>query len=166
MSATNRVVVVGVASNFRRAKNIKKSLRKMRLLLGQLEISQLTKSADFSGKGAFYWNVVVKFKSRLPIKEIKTLMKGIESSCGRLKQSKELGCVSMDLDLLLREDTSSERFCLLDKGLPDNLPLVSALVELISFQELLSVDPFLDRSLKNLYRERFRSLKIKWDSIL
>ena len=96
--------MVGVASNFRRSKNIKKSLRKMRLLLGQLEISQLTKSADFSGKGAFYWNVVVKFKSRLPIKEIKTLMKGIESSCGRRKQSKELGCVSMDLDLLLRED--------------------------------------------------------------
>ena len=53
MSATNRVVVVGVASNFRRAKNIKKSLRKMRLLLGQLEISQLTKSADFSGKEHF-----------------------------------------------------------------------------------------------------------------
>ena len=138
----------------------------MRLLLGQLEISQLTKSADFSGKGAFYWNVVVKFKTRLPIKEIKTLMKGIESSCGRLKQSKELGCVSMDLDLLLREDTSSERFCLLDKGLPDNLPLVSALAELFSFQELLSVDPLLELSLKNLDRERFSSLKIKWDSIL
>ena len=138
----------------------------MKLLLGQLEISQLTKSADFSGKGAFYWNVVVKFKSRLPIKEIKTLMKGIESSCGRLKQSKELGCVSMDLDLLLREDTSSERFCLLDKGLPDNLPLVSALAELFSFQELLSVDPLLERSLKKLDRERFSSLKIKWDSIL
>ena len=138
----------------------------MRLLLGQLEISQLTKSADFSGKGAFYWNVVVKFKTRLPIKEIKTLMKGIESSCGRHKQSKELGCVSMDLDLLLREDTSSERFCLLDKGLPDNLPLVSALAELFSFQELLSVDPLLERSLKNLDRERFSSIKIKWDSIL
>ncbi len=138
----------------------------MRLLLGQLEISQLTKSADFSGKGAFYWNVVVKFKSRLPIKEIKTLMKGIESSCGRRKQSKELGCVSMDLDLLLREDASSEKFCLLDKGLPDNLPLVSALTELFSFQDLLSVDPLLERSLKNLHRERFSSLKIKWDSIL
>ena len=160
------MIVVGVASNFRRAKNIKKSLREMKLFLGQLEISQLIKSADFSGKGAFYWNVVVKFKTRLPIKEIKTLMKGIESSCGRLKQSKELGCVSMDLDLLLREDTSSERFCLLDKGLPDNLPLVSALAELFSFQELLSVDPLLERSLKNLDRERFSSLKIKWDSIL
>ena len=138
----------------------------MRLLLGQLEISQLTKSADFSGKGAFYWNVVVKFKSRLPIKEIKTLMKSIESSCGRRKQSKELGCVSMDLDLLLREDASSEKFCLLDRGLPDNLPLVSALTELFSLQELLSVDPLLERSLKNLNRERFSSLKIKWDSIL
>ena len=138
----------------------------MRLLLGQLEISQLTKSADFSGKGAFYWNVAVKFKSRLPIKEIKTLMKSIESSCGRRKQSKELGCVSMDLDLLLREDASSEKFCLLDRGLPDNLPLVSALTELFSFQELLSVDPLLERSLKNLNRERFSSLKIKWDSIL
>ena len=138
----------------------------MRLLLGQLEISQLTKSADFSGKGAFYWNVVVKFKSRLPIKEIKTLMKSIESSCGRRKQSKELGCVSMDLDLLLREDASSEKFCLLDRGLPDNLPLVSALAELFSFQELLSVDPLLERSLKNLDRERFSSIKIKWDSIL
>ena len=57
----------------------------MRLLLGQLEISQLTKSADFSGKGAFTGNVAVKFKSRLPIKEIKTLMKSIESSCGRRK---------------------------------------------------------------------------------
>ena len=138
----------------------------MRLLLGKLEISQLTKSADFSGKGAFYWNVVVKFKSRLPIKEIKTLMKSIESSCGRRKQSKELGCVSMDLDLLLREDASSEKFCLLDRGLPDNLPLVSALAELFSFQELLSVDPLLERSLKNLDREGFSSLKIKWDSIL
>ena len=158
--------MVGVASNFRRSRNIKKSLRKMRLLLGQLEISQLTKSADFSGKGAFYWNVVVKFKSRLPIKEIKTLMKSIESSCGRRKQSKELGCVSMDLDLLLREDASSEKFCLLDRGLPDNLPLVSALTELFSFHELLSVDPLLERSLKNLNRERFSSLKIKWDSIL
>jgi len=166
LSATNRVVVIGVASNFRRAKNIKKSLRKMRLLLGQLEISQLTKSADFSGKGAFYWNVVVKFKSRLPIKEIKTLMESIESSCGRRKQSKELGCVSMDLDLLLREDASSEKFCLLDRGLPDNLPLVGALTELFSFQELLSVDPLLERSLKNLDRERFSSIKIKWDSIL
>ena len=138
----------------------------MRLLLGQLEISQLTKSADFSGKGAFYWNIVVKFKSRLPIREIKSLMKGIEISCGRLKQSKELGCVSMDLDLLLSEDTNSKRFCLLDRGLQDNLPLVSALTELFSFQELLSVDPLLDRSLKNLDRERFSSLKIKWDSIL
>ena len=138
----------------------------MRLLLGQLEISQLTKSADFSGKGSFYWNVVVKFKSRLPIKEIKTLLKGIEISCGRLKHSKELGCVSLDLDLLLREDTITERFCLLDRGLPDNLPLVSALAELFSFQELLSVDPLIERSLKNLDRERFSSLKIKWDSIL
>ena len=138
----------------------------MRLLLGQLEISQLTKSADFSGKGAFYWNVVVKFKSRLPIKAIKTLMKGIESSCGRHKQSKDLGCVSMDLDLLLREDASSEKFCLLDRSLPDNLPLVTALTELFSLQERLSVDPLLERSLKNLTRERFSSLKIKWDSIL
>ena len=138
----------------------------MRLLLGQLEISQLTKSADFSGKGAFYWNVVVKFKSLLPIKAIKTLMKGIESSCGRHKQSKDLGCVSIDLDLLLRKDASSEKFCLLDSSLPDNLPLVSALTELFSLQELLSVDPLLERSLKNLTRERFSSLKIKWDSIL
>ena len=138
----------------------------MRLLLGKLEISQLTKSADFSGKGAFYWNVVVKFKSRLAVKEIKTLLKGIEISCGRLKQRKELGCVSLALDLLLREDTITERFCLLDRGLPDNLPLVSSLAELFPFQELLSVDPLLDRSLKNLYQERFSSLKIKWNSIL
>ena len=63
-------------------------------------------------------------------------------------------------------DPSTERLCLLDRGLPDNLPLVSALAELFSFQELLSVDPLLERSLKNLDRERFSSLKIKWDSIL
>ena len=166
MSAPSRVIVVGVASNFRRAKNIKKSLREMKLFLGRLEISQLVKSADFSGKGAFYWNVVVKFKSQLPINEIKTLMKDIEISCGRLKQSKELGCVSLDLDLLLQEDTSSERLCLLDKGLPSNLSLVYAMAELFSFEDLLSVDPLLDRSLQKLDRERYSSVKIRWDSIL
>ena len=160
------MIVVGVASNFRRAKNIKKSLREMKLILGQLEISQLIKSADFSGKGAFYWNVVVKFKSRLPISEIRTLMKDIEISCGRLKKSKELGCVSLDLDLLLQEDTSSEKFCLIDRGFPDNLSQVCAMAELLSFQELLSVDPVLDQSLKKLDCERFSSLKIRWDSIL
>ena len=46
------MVVVGVASNFRRAKNTKKA-KKDETTSGLLEISQLTRSADFSGKGAF-----------------------------------------------------------------------------------------------------------------
>ena len=83
-----------------------------------------------------------------------------------LKNESSRPWLPLDLDLLLREDARSEKFCLLDRGLPDNLPLVSALAELFSFQELLSVDPLLERSLKNLDRERFSSLKIKWDSIL
>ena len=157
---------MGVASNFRRSANIKKGLRKMRQLFGDLEISHLIKSSDFSGKGAFYWNLVVKFKSGSSVAELKTLMKDIEASCGRLKKSKELGRVSLDLDFLLLENVNSAGFCLLDSELSCNLSELYGLGDLLTSLELQSAGLQLDHLITEFDYERFRLINVKWDSVL
>lgn len=58
------------------------------------------RSKALNGTSADYLNMIVEVDSELLAREITEMGKQFERECGRTPQSKTLGCVEMDVDLV------------------------------------------------------------------
>ena len=100
MVSENKFVGVGVGSNFRRALHISRGLKLLKRKFGLIKISNVYKCDDISEHGEFYWNLAILFLSDLSCHKIKQELKLIEGCCGRLKDDKNNGTATLDLDIL------------------------------------------------------------------
>jgi len=159
-------VGVGVASNFRRATHVSKGLKLMKERFGCMDISRIYKSSDFSNEGAFYWNLAVKFESPLDLNELKANLRSIEISCGRSKQSKRSGQVSLDLDILVVEGKGREEASWINGDLHSNLYGAFPLQDVLSERSQVALG-FRKRNYRNLFdNKKIRYRSIQWDRFL
>lgn len=91
---------VSVGSNVAPASNIDIGLQALARQFGQLDISTAFESDDVTGAGEKYWNLVVKFETRLNSSALRAQLKSIEDRCDR-QRGDDIVEITLDLDLLL-----------------------------------------------------------------
>lgn len=65
------------------------------------DYSEAVESADVSGLGADYLNVVVRCFTSLSLNELRWLISRIEEAEGRTAQAKLSGCMPIDIDVVI-----------------------------------------------------------------
>lgn len=65
------------------------------------DYSEAVESADVSGLGADYLNVVVRCFTSLSLNELRRLIPRIEEAEGRTAQAKLSGCMPIDIDVVM-----------------------------------------------------------------
>ena len=65
------------------------------------DYSEAVESADVSGLGADYLNVVVRCFTSLSLNELRRLISRIEEAEGRTAQAKLTGCMPIDIDVVM-----------------------------------------------------------------
>ena len=65
------------------------------------DYSEAVESADVSGIGADYLNVVVRCFTTLSLNELRELISRIEAAEGRTPQAKLTGCMPIDIDVVM-----------------------------------------------------------------
>ena len=65
------------------------------------DYSEAVESADVSGLGADYLNVVVRCFTSLSLNELRRLISRIEEAEGRTAQAKLSGCMPIDIDVVI-----------------------------------------------------------------
>ena len=65
------------------------------------DYSEAVESADVSGLGADYLNVVVRCFTSLSLNELRRLISRIEEAEGRTAQAKLSGCMPIDIDVVM-----------------------------------------------------------------
>lgn len=63
--------------------------------------STVYRTAATNGKDADYTNAVVAVGTSMPIDQLNGLMKQYERECGRTPQSKSLGSIPIDIDIVI-----------------------------------------------------------------
>lgn len=110
-------IVIGIASNVEREKNITTALDQLSDAFGELFISPVYESCAYSdeakddcdseGSSCYprYYNFVVSFQSLMPINELKLWLKSAEEKQGRQRSAHH---ITIDMDLLLYEQWVGE----------------------------------------------------------
>jgi 2-amino-4-hydroxy-6-hydroxymethyldihydropteridine diphosphokinase len=108
-------VYVSIGSNVEREENVREALRMMEKEFGPLRVSSLyeTESVGFSGPN--FYNLVVGFRTDLPLAEIDDILSDIEASRGRRRSGPRWGDRTLDLDILVYGDT-------VDHDPPNDIP--------------------------------------------
>ncbi len=94
-------VFVAVGSNQNAPAQIRAALNYLRTRFGDLRVSPAYESADAAGGAAPYVNLVVSFKTIVPLGELVRELRNIEQICGRDRAKDTAGVCPLDLDLLL-----------------------------------------------------------------
>lgn len=92
---------ISIGSNIDKETHIPSSLKALRDLFGKLEISSIYESEPVGFVGDSFHNLVVRFDSDLPAKEVAKLLKQIELDHGRSRESQKFSARTLDLDLIL-----------------------------------------------------------------
>lgn len=66
--------------------------------------STVYRTAATNGKDADYTNAVVAVGTSIPIDQLNALIKQYERECGRTPQSKSLGSIPIDIDIVIFND--------------------------------------------------------------
>lgn len=94
-------VYVGIGSNIERENNIRAAVRALRQRFDTLILSQVYESHPVGFEGADFYNLVVGFKTSLPIEQLLDELRTIEQNHGRKRNGKRFDARTLDLDLLL-----------------------------------------------------------------
>ena len=92
---------ISVGSNIDKEQHIPSSLKALENLLGHLVISSIYESAAVGFEGDSFYNLVVKFESELPAKDIAKQLRQLELEHGRSRESAKFSSRTLDLDLIL-----------------------------------------------------------------
>lgn len=99
-------IYVGIGSNIDRENSIRGAVRELTAHYGPLTLSPVyeTKALGFDGEN--FYNLVAGFDSAESIEVIKETLSRIESQFGRVRQENRFSARTLDLDLLLYDDTA------------------------------------------------------------
>ncbi len=95
---------ISIGSNIDRDTNIPSSLAALKKELGNLEISSVYETAPVGFTGENFYNLVVKFESNLPAKQVAKILRQIELDHGRTRNCQKFSARTLDLDLILYGD--------------------------------------------------------------
>jgi len=100
-------VIISLASNDHQKKNLTEARLRLSQVLSELRFSNELWTEPHSQKGAtpLYLNQLAFGKTHLSANEMNTWLKKTEMEMGRTPKSKELGIVSIDLDLMAHNNT-------------------------------------------------------------
>ncbi len=97
-------VYIGVGSNINRKNNIKKALLKLKSQFSKFSISPMYESPSEGFNGTNFYNLVVYFKTELPLSKLQAYLKKLEDDSGRDRTQKKYSDRTLDLDILLFND--------------------------------------------------------------
>jgi 2-amino-4-hydroxy-6-hydroxymethyldihydropteridine diphosphokinase len=95
---------ISVGSNIDKDIYVPASLNALELMFGKLLVSSVYESEPVGFSGDSFYNLVVGFKSSLPISEILQTLRQIESDNGRIRKGQKFSAHTLDLDLILYGD--------------------------------------------------------------
>jgi 2-amino-4-hydroxy-6-hydroxymethyldihydropteridine diphosphokinase len=101
-------VFLSLGSNVDREKHIPKALAELERLFGPLAVSSIYESEAVGFAGDPFFNLVVKFCSELPVREVARLLREIEVAHGRTEESRKFESRTLDIDLILYGDRVME----------------------------------------------------------
>jgi 2-amino-4-hydroxy-6-hydroxymethyldihydropteridine diphosphokinase len=104
-------VYVSIGSNQQPGSHIRQALALLEGSFGALQRSPVYESRAVGFDGDNFLNLVIGFKTDLPLQKLEQRLNDIERQCGRIRHQQRFSPRTMDLDLLLygdliRHDTS------------------------------------------------------------
>jgi len=108
-------VYVSIGSNVERADNIHEALSLMEERFGPLVVSSLYETEAVGFDGPNFYNLVVGFRTDLPLTEIDDILTDIETARGRCRGGPRWGDRTLDLDILVYGD-------MVDHDPPNDVP--------------------------------------------
>lgn len=98
-------VYVAVGSNVEPERNLALATRELRREFPDVRFSPWYRNRAVGFEGADFINLVAGFTTTLPVREVVARLQAIESLCGRPREAPRWAPRSMDLDILLYDDT-------------------------------------------------------------
>lgn len=104
MCAMNKLVICIGSNTANREEIIEKTIERLDCLLSDTRQSSVYECASHSGIGAPYINTVISGATNLSYEQVRTITKNLEIEMGRTPQSKEIGVMPLDIDIVLCND--------------------------------------------------------------
>ncbi|MGS0677198.1 2-amino-4-hydroxy-6-hydroxymethyldihydropteridine diphosphokinase [Shewanella sp. 0m-4] len=98
-------IFISLGSNIEPERHLKAALTDLNDYFDALELSSVFESEAVGFEGTNFLNMVVAAQTELPIAEVVSTFKQIEQNHGRVKGAKKFAPRTLDLDLLLYDDT-------------------------------------------------------------
>ena len=95
---------ISIGSNIDKETNIPSSLNALRQHLGEITVSSVYETEPVGFIGDSFYNLVVRFHSKLSAKEVAKTLRQIELEHGRSRDSQKFSSRTLDLDLILYGD--------------------------------------------------------------
>ncbi|MCG9731964.1 2-amino-4-hydroxy-6-hydroxymethyldihydropteridine diphosphokinase [Shewanella sp. Isolate13] len=102
-------IFISLGSNIEPERHLKAALTDLNNYFSALELSSVFESEAVGFEGSNFLNMVVAAQTELSIAEVVSTFKQIEQAHGRVKGAKKFAPRTLDLDLLLYDDTVSEQ---------------------------------------------------------
>ena len=97
-------VYIGIGSNIEREHNVRAALDRFAQLFGRLIVSPVYESEAVGFSGAPFFNLVVGIDTDLNLRQLTTLLRGLENEHGNNGNLPKFSARSLDLDLLTHGD--------------------------------------------------------------
>lgn len=98
----NHICYLCLGSNVpNRLRRLDGALEALRSLGEILETSEVIESADISGRGAHYFNVVARMSTVYILEQLESRISEIETMLGRRPESKKSGVMPIDIDIVI-----------------------------------------------------------------
>ncbi|WP_305909553.1 2-amino-4-hydroxy-6-hydroxymethyldihydropteridine diphosphokinase [Methylomarinum sp. Ch1-1] len=95
---------ISIGSNIDKEKNIPSSLVALKKQFGDIIVSSLYETAPVGFSGDNFYNLIVRFESKLEAKQVAKILHQIELDHGRSRDSQKFSARTLDLDLILYGD--------------------------------------------------------------
>ncbi|ABV86293.1 2-amino-4-hydroxy-6-hydroxymethyldihydropteridine diphosphokinase [Shewanella pealeana] len=134
-------IFISLGSNIDPERHLKAALTDLQDHFGPLELSSVFESEAVGFEGTNFLNMVVAAQTQLSIADVVSRFKQIEQRHGRVKGAKKFAPRTLDLDLLLYDDTISEQ--------PIELPRAEILYNAFVLWPLAEIAPTLNHPVVN-----------------
>jgi 2-amino-4-hydroxy-6-hydroxymethyldihydropteridine diphosphokinase len=97
-------VYISIGSNVNREKNICSSIKSLRDIFGELELSSVYENGAVGFDGDNFYNLVVGFETDKSAETLPPIFRDIESRHERVRGGERFSSRTLDIDLLLYDD--------------------------------------------------------------
>ncbi len=95
---------ISIGSNIDKEKHIPSSIQALEAAFGKLVLSSIYQTAAMGFEGEDFYNLIVRFETDLPARQVAKILRQIELDHGRSRGSQKFSSRTLDLDLILFGD--------------------------------------------------------------